>query len=89
VDTQSIRTTHHHRVDHDFLELLEEDFGIPRPALRNAFFGVPAEPKKEAIALCEWAVRSDDPARALLAWARKNGRGAFRPCEDDDAGADQ
>ena len=80
------RTTRHHRVDPDFLELLEEDFGIPFYALRNAFYGVPPAPKREAIALCEWAVRADDPARALLGWARKNHRGAFRPCEDAHAG---
>ena len=84
MDTASVhRTTRHHRCDEDFIELLEEDFGIPYFALRNAFMGIPAEPKKEAIALCEWASKADDPARALLAWARKNGRGAFRPCEDD------
>ncbi len=74
-------STRHHRVDDEFLELLEEDFSIPRYALVNAFFGVPAEPKKEAIALCEWAARvaPDGPARALLSWARKHGRGTFRP----------
>jgi hypothetical protein len=76
-------STRHHRADHAFIELLEEDFEIPRYALHNAFLGVPAEPKKEAIALCEWAARTDNPARALLAWARKNHRGTFRPCEDD------
>ena len=72
-------STRHHRCDEDFLVLLEEDFGIPEFALSNAFMGFPAEPKKSAIALCEWASRADDPARALLAWARKNGRGTFRP----------
>ena len=82
------RTTRYHRVDHAFVALLEDDFGIARHALINAFMGVPAEPKKSAIALCEWAVRADDPARALLAWARKNHRGAFRPCEDGRVGAD-
>jgi hypothetical protein len=87
VDTQIIRTTRHHRCDHDFIGLLEEDFGIPAYALRNAFLGVPAEPKKECIALCEWAARTDNPTRALLAWARKNRRGTFRPVEDD-AGED-
>jgi hypothetical protein len=89
VDTASVhRTTRHHRCTHDFLQLLEEDFGIPYFALHNAFMGVPAEPKREAIALCEWAVRCEDPARALLAWARKNHRGTFRPCgaEDDEFG---
>jgi hypothetical protein len=73
------RTSSHHRVDHHFLELLEEDFGIPPYALSLAFLGVPAEPKKSAIALCEWAARTDNPGRALLAWARKNHRGGFRP----------
>ena len=79
-------STRHHRVDEAFLVLLEEDFGIPEFALSNAFMGVPAEPKKSAIALCEWAVRADDPTRALLAWARKNDRGTFRL---DLAGEDQ
>jgi hypothetical protein len=78
------RSTRHHRVDHSFIELLEEDFGIPYFALSNAFMGVPAEPKKQAIALCEGAARTDNPARALLAWAHKNHRGTFRPCEDAD-----
>ena len=73
------RTTRHHRVDDAFLELLGEDFGIPEFALSNAFMGFPSEPKKQAIHLCGWAVRADDPTRALLAWARKNHRGTFRP----------
>ncbi len=72
------RSTRHHRVDDRFLELLEEDFGISAFTLSNAFMGFPAEPKKSAIALSEWASRTDDPGRALLAWARKNGRGTFR-----------
>ncbi|MDP9478583.1 MAG: hypothetical protein M3R38_23365 [Actinomycetota bacterium] len=78
------RTTRHHRVDERFLELLEEDFGIPAFTLSNAFMGCPREPKKSAIALCEWASRADDPARALLAWARKNHRGTFRPAGDEE-----
>jgi hypothetical protein len=71
-------STRHHRVDEAFLELLEEDFGISTFTLSNAFMGFPAEPKKSAIALCEWAIRAEDPAKALLAWARKNHRGTFR-----------
>ena len=78
------RTTRRHRCDLDFLELLEEDFGIPHYALLNAFMGVPAEPKRRAISLCEWASKADDPARALLAWARKNGRGTFRAENEAD-----
>jgi hypothetical protein len=78
------RSTRHHRCTHEFLELLEEDFGIPGFTLSNAFMGVPAESKKSAIALCEWAIRCEDPARALLAWARKNHRGTFRPSGAED-----
>ena len=77
------RTTRHHRVDDRFLELLHEDFGIPRHALVNAFLGFPAEPQKSAIKLCAWAARQEDPARALLAWARKNRRGTFGIPDDD------
>jgi hypothetical protein len=75
-------STRHHRCDEEFLELLKADFGIPAHALSFAFMGCPRAPKRQAIALCEWAARTDDPARTLLAWARKNHRGAFRPCED-------
>jgi hypothetical protein len=60
-------STRHHRCTHEFIDLLEEDFGIPRHALINAFMGM-----------------TDDPARALLAWARKNRRGTFRPDESGD-----
>jgi len=79
--------TRHHRCDEAFIEVLEEDFGIAAFALNASFMGVPREPKKGAIALCEWAssVAPEDPARALLSWARKNGRGTFRR-PDDDAG---
>lgn len=78
------RTTRHHRCDERFLEILEEDFGIDRYSLNQAFMGVPPEPKKEAIALCEWAVRAaggdpDEAGDALRAWARKNGRGLYHP----------
>ena len=79
LSARSTRSTRHHRCTHEFLELLQEDFGVPYSALHASFMGVPRAPKREAIALCEWAVRADDPARALLSWARKNGRGTFRP----------
>ncbi len=76
------RTTRHHRVDEDFLALLEEDFGIPMFALNRAFLGMPPAAKKEAIALCEWAVRTaggdpDEAGDALRAWAKKHGRGTY------------
>ena len=82
------RTTRHIRCDHRFLQLLEEDFGIPTYVLVNAFMGMPAEPQKSAIKLCARAVRQDEPARALLNWARKNRRGTFRP-DPEDLGGDE
>jgi len=78
-------STRHHRVDYPFLELLEEDFGIAHFALSVAFMGVPPEPKKSAIALCKWASRADEPEKALLSWARKNGRGTFAPAFFEDS----
>jgi hypothetical protein len=77
-------STRHHRCDEDFLNLLEEDFGIPRYALSTALMGCPREPKKSCIALCEWASSTNNPGRALMAWARKNGRGTFRPDSSAD-----
>jgi hypothetical protein len=76
------RSSRHHRVDEDFLAILEEDFGISQFALRSAFLGMPPAPKRQAIALCEWAARSaggdpDEAGDALRAWARKNRRGQF------------
>jgi hypothetical protein len=78
------RTTRHHRVDERFLSILEEDFGIDLADLNAAFLvGIPA-PKKQCIAVCEWAIRSagGDPfeaGKALRAWARNHGRGAYDP----------
>lgn len=77
------QSTRHHRCDERFLELLEEDFGIDLYSLNKAFMGIPA-PKKQAIALCEWAIRSargdeDEAGKALRAWARKRKVGAYDP----------
>jgi hypothetical protein len=84
VDTQSVPqpTTRHHRVDHEFLGLLEEGFGIDFYSLNSAFMGVPSAPKKQAIQLCEWALRSakgdpEEAGKALRAWAKKNSKGAY------------
>ncbi len=74
-------STRYHRVDRAFVELLHEDFGIPVFALAQAFEGAPPSPKKEALALCEWATlhgRDAEHAGELLrAWARKRGRGMY------------
>lgn len=79
----SRRSTRRHRCDEEFLGLLEEDFGVGEFVLRRALLdGVPA-PKKQAIEICEWAATKDDPDAALKNWAKKNGRGAYDPRNQD------
>lgn len=75
-------TTRHHRVDYEFLGLLNEDFSIDFFSLNQAFIGVPSAPKKQAIALCEWAIRVasgdvEEAGKLLRAWAKKNGHGQY------------
>jgi hypothetical protein len=77
---RALRSTRHHRCDYEFLGLLYEDFGIDYFSLNKAFMGVPSAPKKQAIQLCEWAIRSakgdvDEAGKALRAWAKKHGKG--------------
>ena len=79
---RALRSMRHHRCDHEFLGLLNEDFGIGFYSLNSAFMGVPPSPKRQAISLCEWAIRSakgdvEEAGRALRAWARKNGKGLY------------
>ena len=76
------KSTRHHRVDEAFLALLEEDYGIEQYSLRKAFYGMPAAPKKQAIAVCEWAIQAaagdvEEASKALRAWARKRGVGLY------------
>jgi hypothetical protein len=80
--TQRTHSTREHRVDEDFLALLEEDFGIDLYSLYKAFMGVPPASKKQAISLCEWATRSakgdvEEAGKALRAWAKKHGKGTY------------
>ena len=74
----AVRTTRHHRVDDEFLGLLEEDFQIDAYSLRKAFFGVP---KKQAIAVAEWAVYNagcpEQAGEAIRHWARRRGVGLY------------
>jgi hypothetical protein len=77
-------STRHHRVDYEFLGLLDLDFEIDFYSLTKAFMGVPASPKKQAIALCEWAISIaegdvDEAGEALRSWARKNKVGTYDP----------
>ena len=69
-------STKHHTTDQRFATILTEDFGIPTATVLHALEG---EPQKAAISICEWAFeKTDDPARALVAWAQRHGRGAYR-----------
>ena len=66
-----------HRVEEEFVNLLEEDFGIDAYSLTKAYMGVPPAPKTQAIALCEWAIAAargdvEEAGKALRWWARKN-----------------
>lgn len=79
----SAPSTRHLRCDPDFLDLLEQDFGIPAYSLNMAFMGVPPESKTLAIALCEWVTRKasapDEAGDLLRRWARKHKRGQYHP----------
>lgn len=76
-------STRNHRVDEEFLLLLEEDFGIPAFSLHRAFLGMPPAPKRQAIEVCEWAKgKTDDPeeaGRMVRGWARRRGVGQYHP----------
>jgi len=63
---RALRSTRHHRADYRFLGLLDEDFGIDLYSLNKVFMGVPCAPKRQAIALCEWAIRTVRPLTAQL-----------------------
>src|SRR5215218_2027632 len=83
-EERSVRTTGEYRVDHEFLGLLESDFGIDLFSLNRAFMGVPPAPKKQAIALCEWAIQAakgdvDEAGKVLRAWAKKHVQGGYNP----------
>ncbi len=64
------------RVDYRFAGLLEQDFGISAYTIHKALIG---SPQRAAIAICEWAAGTDDPAKALTNYARKNRTGSYRP----------
>lgn len=77
------RTTRHHRVTGEFVQLLHEDFGIEVWELQASFVGVPSVSKLQAIRICCWAERTtgdlDERGRMIRAWARKHGKGSYHP----------
>ena len=72
---QSSATTARIKTDERFAAILAEDFGLSRATIMRALVD---EPQKQAIAICEWAAKTDEPTRALLAWARKHHAGTYR-----------
>jgi hypothetical protein len=77
-------STRHHRCDYPFLDLLEQDFGIDQFSLYSALMGVPPAPKRQAIALCKWAISTvagdaEGAGDLLRAWARKHKIGVHDP----------
>src|SRR5829696_3831383 len=79
---RALTSTRYIRCDYEFLGLLNEDYGIDFYSLNQAFMGVPAAPKKQAISLCEWAIKvttgdTYEAGRALRAWAKKHGKGQY------------
>jgi hypothetical protein len=64
------------KVDSRFINLLVEDFGIDTNTITRALEG---EPQRQAIAICEWAAKTDEPATALTNWAKKHACGQYRP----------
>ena len=79
---RALRSTRQIRCDHVFLGLLNQDFAIDFYSLNSAFMGIPPAPKKQAISLCEWAIRVakgdvEEAGKALRAWAKKNGKGLY------------
>lgn len=69
-------STKHIVVTGRYAALLEEDFGLEWGVVLECLVG---EPCKTGMALCEWATTKREPAKALVAWARKNKRGTYRP----------
>lgn len=69
-------STRHVVVTGRFAALLAEDFGLDWAVVVEALI---TEPCKQAIAICEWAERKEEPAKALLAWSRKHHKGTHRP----------
>ena len=73
-----------HRVDEEFLQLLEEDYGIGQFSLRRAFLGCPPATKKQAIEVCEVFAKKvdgdpDEAGRMIRAWAQSLKVGQYHP----------
>src|SRR5688500_2805366 len=78
-------STRHLTVDARYAEIVADELGVKVTTARTAFIGIP---QRQASEISGWALdNSDDPeerSRMILAWARKNRRGAFADVADGD-----
>lgn len=81
--TKSTPSTRYLTVGPRYAEILADELGVKISTARTAFIG---EPQRQASEISGWALEaSDDPherARMIVAWAKKNRRGAFRETSD-------
>ena len=77
-------STRHLTTDARFAAILEEDFGIAAAEILRALEG---EPRRQAIEICAWAQKTQEPAKALANWAKKHRKGSYAPrCRCADCG---
>ena len=69
------------RCDFEFLQMLEEDYGIRQFSLRSAFLGMPAARRREAVAVCETALEkagdTEETGDLVRRWARERKVGMY------------
>jgi hypothetical protein len=77
------RSTRSIMVDDRYAQILADELGVKVTTARIAFIG---EPQRRASEISGWALDNGadatERARMILAWARKNRRGAFREVSD-------
>lgn len=80
---RKVPSTRHLTVDARYAAILADELGIKTTTARTAFIG---EPQRQASEISGWALDNGSDARErsrmILAWARKNRRGAFRDVSD-------
>lgn len=71
------------RCDFEFLKMLEEDYGIRQFSLRSAFLGIPTAGRREAVAVCETALKKardlEEAGELVRRWARECEVGMYQP----------
>ena len=76
-DTGLRRSTRHYAVDDLRAELLARRFDAYSVVEIREYLEF--KPVKRAVGLLEWASKKPDPYRCLKRWAKKHGKGYYRP----------